>query len=116
MSLIAVFIIVLIYSAVLWVVVLVLYSVLMESLDFGWLPGFAFKSLGLVTAVAIVVTFVPYGSYFTLVVWWLGLMVIFKMDLWECKVLVVFVWACNYVAGLALRGLMLAAAEPGEIR
>src|SRR5262245_28385106 len=110
MSLVAVFVIVLIYSAILWVVVLVLYSVLMESLDFGPLPTFALKSLGLVTAVAIVVTFVPYGNYFTLLVWWLGLMVIFKMDLWECRVLVVLVWACNFVAGLAMRGLMLAAA------
>ncbi len=65
------------------------------------------KSLILTGVIALVVTFVTYGGFFTLVLWWLGLMVVFKMDFWECRMLVFLLWGVNYVAGLILRGMMM---------
>jgi hypothetical protein len=94
------------YTAVLWVVVIVIYSMFIESLDFGRLSTFALKSVVLVAIVAVVVTFVPYGGWLSLLVWWVGLMAIFRMDLWQSRVLVVLLWGVNFAAGLILRGIL----------
>lgn len=98
------------YTLILWVIVLVAYSTFIESFDFGYLPAFASKSAILVAIVSAVVTFVPFGGFLALVVWWVGLAAIFRMDFWECRVLVFLLWGLNFVIGLALAGLLHSAA------
>ena len=83
MNLLVIFTIVFIYTAILWVVVLFIYSAFIESFDFGALSTFALKSVLQVSLVAAVATFVPFGGYLALLVWALGLLIIFQKDLWE---------------------------------
>ena len=70
-----------VYVAVAWVVVLSLYNFFMEPFDFGPIGMFALKSTILVTAVALFVAFVPLGLLASLIVWWVGLMLLFKKAL-----------------------------------
>lgn len=104
----AIFAIIFAYSAVLWALVLVIYSAFVESLDFGPLSTFALKSVILVGIVAAVATFIPYGGLLTLIVWAIGLVIVFKMDLWEIRVLVLLLWGVNFLFGLLIRGLIVA--------
>jgi hypothetical protein len=90
------------YTAILWVVVLVIYNLIFEPFDFGPLGSFAWKSAVLVLAVALVRTFVPFGGLASLVIWWLGLMVIFQKDLWECRVLVILIWGTSFLLGMGI--------------
>jgi hypothetical protein len=103
----AIFAIVFAYSAVLWVVVLVIYSAFVESLDFGRLSMFGLKSVVLIGIVAAVNTFIPYGGLLTLIVWAIGLVIVFRMDLWEIRVLVLLLWGVNFVFGLLIRSLLV---------
>jgi hypothetical protein len=105
----AVFIIVFIYSAILWVAVLIIYSAFIESLDFGRLSTFALKSVILIAIVAAVVSFVPWGGFLTFPLWGLGLIIIMRVDLWEARMLLALLWVVNYFVGLAVRGAMLSA-------
>jgi hypothetical protein len=109
MAEIIVYSIVFAYTFILWVVVLVVYSALIESLDFGSLGTFAAKSVLLVGIVAVVVTFVPFGGLLALVVWWIGLAAIFRMDFWECRVLVILIWGINFLLGLGISALIRSA-------
>ncbi|MBM4069374.1 MAG: hypothetical protein FJ271_10565 [Planctomycetes bacterium] len=97
------------YTAIVWVAVIFLYSFFIESFDFGALSTFAWKSALLVGILAAVTVWVPYGGFFTLFVWALGLLIVFQKDLWESRVLIILLWSVNFVAGLVLRGLLLSA-------
>ena len=95
-----------VYTAVLWAVVLLLYNMLFEPFDFGALGWFAGKSAILISIVSLI-TIVSYGILATLPVWWIGLMVIFKKDLMECKILVVMIWFTSFLFRLAMGALFL---------
>jgi hypothetical protein len=103
--------IVFIYTAVLWVVVLLLYNLLFEPFDFGSLGWFAGKSAILVFIVSLTVTFVPFGSLASLPVWWIGLMIIFKKDLLECRILVVLIWGTNFLFNLVMGAMLMSAGQ-----
>jgi hypothetical protein len=103
--------IVFIYTAVLWVVVLLLYNLFFEPFDFGPLGWFAGKSAILVFIVSLTVTFVPFGGLASLVVWWIGLMIIFKKDLLECRILVIMIWGTNFLISLAMGAWFMSARQ-----
>lgn len=94
--------IVFVITFVIWVIVLVLYSALIESFDFGPLLAFAAKSAILVALVSLTRIYVPWGGWLSLLVWGLGLVVLFRMDLWEARILVVLIWGLNFVVGIGL--------------
>jgi len=97
------------YTWFVWVLVLVIYNLLIESFDFGPLGAFAWKSAILIFIVALVIMNVPFGALASLLVWLVGLLVILKRDLWECRVLVIMIWGAYFVVSLlmdmVLRGL-----------
>src|SRR5687768_4627293 len=95
-----------VYTLIVWTAVLFLYNTLVEPFDFGPLGSFAAKSIGLVFAVSLFVTFVPFGGLASLIVWWLGLMLVFKKDFWECKVLVILIWGTNFLLGLGIQAII----------
>jgi hypothetical protein len=96
------------YTAILWVAVLVLFNVLFEPFDFGPLGWFTVKSAILVLLVTLLVGFYPIlGGLVSLAVWWIGLVVIFKKDLLECKGLVFLIWGTNFLFGLAIQAMLL---------
>ena len=83
-----------------------IYSAFFESFDFGRLSTFVLKSVIIVSVVAAVATFVPYGGLLNLVIWALGLLIIFRKDVWELRVLVFLLWGVNFAAGLLIRGFL----------
>jgi hypothetical protein len=107
MSAVLLFPIIFLYTAVLWVVVLVIYSTFVESFDFGVLSTFAWKSVILIAIVAAVETFVDYGGWFAVFIWALGLLVLFRKDLWEMRILIVMIWVSNLVVGWIIRLMTL---------
>ena len=100
-----IFAIVFAYSLVLWGIVLGVYGLVIEPIDFGYLPTFAWKSLLLVGVVALVVTFIPLGRFLTLIVWWVGIAVIFRMDFWECRMVVFLIWGINLLMSFAIMAM-----------
>ena len=114
-SYLVLFPIVYVYTAVLWVVVLVLYNLLIDGLDMGALGSFAWKSAILVLFVALTVTFVPWGDFASLIIWWIGLMVIFKKDLWECRILVTMIWGVDFLCTLLVKSLLMASLERSPV-
>ncbi len=111
MEYLIIFPIVFVYTAILWVVVLVLYNLLFEAFDFGALGTFAGKSAILIAIVSLVLTLVPFGGLASLIVWWIGLMMVFNKDFWECRILVILIWGINFLFGLLIQGLVLSLAR-----
>ena len=105
------FLIIFLYTAVLWVVILFLYSTLVESFDFGVLSTFAWKSAILIAIISAVEAFVPYGGWFTLLIWALGLLLLFRKDPWESRILIVMIWVTNFIVGWVIRLMFLRAWE-----
>jgi hypothetical protein len=112
MSEFALFCVIFLYSAILWVVVLVIYSALVESLDFGRLWLFAVKSLVLIAGVAAVVTFVPGGIFVSMLAWGVGLVLIMRLDFSTAGKLIVVLGGVNLVAYLLLYWLVLSPGAP----
>jgi len=106
-----VFAIIFAYTLVVWLIVLTIYHNLIEPFDFGPLSTFAVKTLVIVAIVTTVVLLVPGGRYLALLIWWLGLAVLFGRDLWESRMLVVLLWVVNFVVGLALQAWLLSLAQ-----
>jgi hypothetical protein len=100
------FLVTFVYLFVLWVVVLVVYNFVFEPFDFGPLKYFAAKSALLLTIIAIIYL-IPYLNWFSLIVWWIGLMIIFKKDFWECRILVLLIWGLSFIARLFLTGILV---------
>src|SRR2546430_500605 len=88
--------IVFVYTAIVWVVVLVIYNLIFEPFDFGPLKWFAGKSALLVFVISLCQVFIPFGGVAVLIPWWLGLMFVFKKDFWECRILVFLIWGVHF--------------------
>ena len=100
------FLVWLVFTTMVWVVVLCIYNFTIEAFDFGILGWFLAKSAGLLFVVTLLVAFVPAGGLASLVVWWIGLMLIFKKDFWECRVLVILIWGVSFILGFAIKFLL----------
>lgn len=98
--------IVYVYTAIVWVAVLIIYNLLFEAIDFGALGAFAWKSAILVLVATLVITFIPFGIFASMLVWFVGLMVIFKKDPWECRILVILIWVTYFLINFALSTLI----------
>ena len=98
--------IVIFYTAIVWVVALVIYNHLFEPFDFGALSSFIWKSAILVVLASLVITFVPFGIFVSLIVWLAGLMLIFKKDPWECRILVALIWVTYFLVNMAMSLLL----------
>lgn len=92
--------------AVLWVIVLTVYNLLFEPFDFGSLGSFAAKS-ALLLLIMTIIYLLPYANWFALIVWWIGLMVVFNKDFWECRILVLLIWGVSFAMRLVLVGLLV---------
>jgi len=100
------FVVAFFYLAIIWVVVLAIYYVFLEPFDFAPLGSFVGKSIALILIVALFTAVVPYGNYATLIIWWIGLTLIFKKDFWECKILVILIWGISFLVWLGVKALL----------
>jgi hypothetical protein len=84
-------------SIVILVGSMALASSVMGGIDFGQVHVVVLKGIGLLLAVN-GLTLLPYGIWLTLPVWWFGLMLLFGIDFWEARTLVVINWVLNLIA------------------
>lgn len=94
-----------VYLAILWVVVLIVYNLIFEPFEFGALSSFAVRSAILLAVIALIYL-IPYVNWFSLVAWWIGLMIVFKKDFWECRILVFLIWGLSFLSRIFLIGLL----------
>ncbi|OAI40048.1 hypothetical protein AYO40_05235 [Planctomycetaceae bacterium SCGC AG-212-D15] len=95
---------------------MIISSHLAGGIEFGEIHIVIPKAMGLLLIVNIV-SLVPLGGFVALIIWVIGLMVLFHLDFWECRFLIFINWVLNFVAKLAVVGILLAvvfhAAEKG---
>jgi hypothetical protein len=89
-------------SIVILVVSMMLTSSALGGVEFGQVHVVIFKGAVLLLAVN-GIGLLPYGVWLSLPVWWLGLMVLFHIDFWEARTLVVINWVLNGITFLLLR-------------
>jgi hypothetical protein len=89
------------------IISMVLTSAFMGGVEFGALHMVLLKAVPLI----MVVTFVALlpgalGFFLPLPVWWFGLMIVFRLDFWEARTLVITNWILNVLAHLLLLTLL----------
>lgn len=89
-------------SVLILVVSMMLTSSAMGGVDFGQAHVVVAKGAALLLAVNCM-TLLPYGVWLCLPVWWFGLMLLFHIDFWEARTLVVINWVLNGIAFFLIR-------------
>jgi len=88
-------------STVIFFVAMVLSNLIAEAVDIGEIHVAIIKAFGLLLVVNLV-SLLPFGNWAALVVWLVGLMVVFRLDFWEARILIVFNWGLNFAVNLFL--------------
>lgn len=99
------FVVSFVLTSLVWVVVLVVYNAFIGTFEFGPLGLFALKSAGLIAVVVAVGLFVPGGRWLTLLVWALGILILFRPEARDLGFLVLLIWVANILVGLVLLSL-----------
>ena len=89
------------------IISMVLTSSFMGGVEFGALHMVLLKAIPLILVVNCV-ALLPgaLGFFLPLPVWWFGLMIVFRLDFWEARMLVVTNWILNILAHLLLLTLV----------
>jgi hypothetical protein len=93
-------------SMVIFFVAVIITSLAIEALDIGEIHVAIFKAFLLVLVVNLV-RLVPFGGYLTLLVWLVGLMALFRLDLWEARMVILINWLLNMAVSFFLLGVLL---------
>jgi hypothetical protein len=101
MTYVLVFIGLFVLSVVILIVSMFIASAVAGGIDFGSVSGVLLKAIPLLLVVT-GLSFVPYGNWIAIPVWWFGLMALFHLDFWEVRILVVVNWLLNLLAHVAL--------------
>jgi len=65
------------------------------------------KAVGLLLVVN-TISLLPFGRFIVGPIWLFGLMILFRLDLWEARILVVVNWGLNFFARMAVFGAVMA--------
>ncbi len=89
------------------IISMVLTSTFMGGVEFGALHMVLLKAIPLIVLVNLV-ALLPgaWGFFLPLPVWWVGLMIVFRLDFWEARTLVITNWVLNILAHLLLLTLL----------
>lgn len=93
-------------SVAILIVSMILSSNFVGGIEFGSVQSVIAKSAVLLVVVNIV-GLLPFGILLSLPIWWGGLMVLFHIDFWECRVLVFVNWFLNVAGQAFLFGLLV---------
>jgi hypothetical protein len=106
-------------STVIFFGAMILSNLIAEACDIGEIHIAIFKAFGLLLVVNIVslVRFHAWsgmgglggiGGWITLPIWVIGVMVLFRLDFWEARILIVFNWLLNFLVRLLLFAVLSA--------
>jgi len=93
-------------GTVLFFVAMILANLVAEAVDIGEIHVAIFKAFFLILAVNVVGLLLPYGRWVTLPVWLAGLLRLFRLDMWEAWILLVFNWGLNFLLNLFLSAMI----------
>jgi hypothetical protein len=106
MNLALLFVILLPISAIILAVSMSLTSKAMGGVEFGPVHVVLLKGAVLILLVDLIALIPNVGIWLTLPVWWFGLMILFRIDFWEARTLVVINWVLNLIVRLLLANLL----------
>lgn len=95
------FAILLAISVVILIISMFITSALGGGVDFGQVHVVLAKAIPLLIVVSLL-ELVPFGIVLSIPIWWIGLMVLFRLDFWEVRTLVFINWGLNALAHFAL--------------
>lgn len=101
-------------STVILIVSMILSSAIAGGIEFGEVHIVIPKALILLLVVNLI-SLIPFGGYIALLFWLFGLMMLFKLDLWEARFLVAINWALNLGVRIFIIAAVLSAAQHGRI-
>jgi hypothetical protein len=99
------FAIMLVISVVILILSMIITSSLGGGVDFGEVHIVLAKAIPLLILISLV-ELAPYGVFIAIPIWWIGLMLLFRLDFWEVRTLVFVNWALNGLAYLALGAIL----------
>ena len=99
-------------GTVILIISMIISSAIHGGIEFGEVHIVIPKALGLLLVVNLI-SLLPGGWLFALGIWFLGLMYLFRLDVWEARVLIFINWGLNVAVRLFLLGVLLSAAEHG---
>jgi len=114
MELALLFIILFPISALILAVSMSLTSKAMGGVEFGPVHIVLLKGAGLILLVNLIALIPNVGIWLTLPVWWFGLMILFGIDFWEARTLVVINWILNVIMKFVLINLLSHGATPNR--
>ena len=89
-------------SVVILIISMFITSALGGGVEFGELHIVLAKAVPLLIVVVLLEELVPYGDFIAIPIWWFGLMLLFRLDFWEVRTLVLVNWGLNLLAHFAL--------------
>ena len=94
-------------SVVILIVSMVITSAFGGGVDFGQVHIVLLKAIPLLILVTVLEE-VPggFGYVLPIPVWWIGLMLLFRLDFWEVRTLVALNWGLNALAHFVLLGML----------
>jgi hypothetical protein len=103
MTLAIIFVISVVISIPILILSMILPSHTMGGVEFGSVGSVIAKSAVLIIA-ADLAWLAPgwFGWVLSLAIWWFGLMLLFRLDFWECRTLVAINWFFNLLVRLGL--------------
>jgi hypothetical protein len=90
-------------STIILIVAMILTSKFLGGVDFGNVGAVVLKSAALLVLVTAVSVFIPFGVFFTLAIWFFGLMYLFNLDWLQTCVLVVINWGLFVLLSIVLK-------------
>jgi len=91
-------------------------SATMGGVDFGSLGMVIAKAAALmVVVVAVQLLPMPWGFALPIIVWWAGLMLLYRLDFWEARTLVIVNWLLNVLVILGLEVLFFPPKPPSSL-
>jgi hypothetical protein len=91
------FAILLAISVVILIISMFITSAIGGGVDFGQVHIVLAKAIPLLIVVSLL-QLVPFGIVLSFPIWWIGLMVLFRLDFWEVRMLVAINWGLNALA------------------
>ncbi|HLN29134.1 MAG TPA: hypothetical protein VK395_15400 [Gemmataceae bacterium] len=108
-------------SIVILIISLVISSAIVGGIDFSELSVVIPKALILLLVTSPIYAIPCIGGFLALPIWFIGLMLVFRLEIWETRVLVAVNWVLNWVAFVFVLSLIinligLAARLPGDLK
>ncbi len=94
-------------SVVILIISMFITSAFGGGVDFGQVHIVLVKAIPLLILVSVLQE-VPggFGIVLSIAVWWIGLMLLFRLDFWEVRTLVALNWGLNTLAHFLLLGML----------